>query len=884
MSKRPNTIGGEYLVSQSFPEGKGSLSLTENMYRDYTTDTDCIESFPGYRKLCALGERIFGIFPDSRDGSMHYLVHAGSTLYRCSFADEFLDSMTSEVICDLAPKKSSFYRHGECIYIFDSEDVTVIDSDLDARKISETEDLAYVPTTYKNEEEYEQLNLLTNHFYEEFFIGDPDDISYETPGLLYKITNESKGCCAVVGCKSDIRGRLDIPGRARINGKYYRVTEIAPFAFRGRTAITKLFVGAYVEKIGEEAFYGCTALANAMCGEGLVEIGNRTFEKCTSLSRIYLGAKCESIGYNAFNGCESLTMVYYFGTSESIGYITGVEEIASCTIYFKCTYTDRCVGIPLCTPTDEILTVSLDGEEIGFVGDCLNGTVRLTYNNASDLAGKLVRIYGIADFTTQIFSKRKASFSQLFLETATGNEAILSATRAMEFDGRYHVFGSELFPNLIFSSSYTKEGRIHPLYFGALDYTILGSADSKITSMCSIGSRLVAVKRGEEHRGRIYMMRAEGEEFSLFGRRLTVKQTMNNADILSEGYSFDGRLIFLSGRGIMSLTYGSDIAEPTLENLTEDFTSRIDPDDFSQPIFSTLSGYLAVFGGGRLLLGDKRQSYKSDGGDTQLRWYRITDVQSHVGETPVYYYASTAPNGFFIHVNEGKPAEGVVSSYVDDEGVTRYYATVGIMRFAVVPGDELQGGEGAAVSAICDKEMSLIFGTEAGDIFAFNTDKRGVPPREIYEAEDYSEEDYKAHFGRVIHPYHYSADRHRIPYRVETKATDGGIPYLEKSTKRGSLTVRIERRSAAMVNVTAVTDSDRVCQSVIFPLGSLDFSDFDFEKVVLTPQSIETHMLPEKERNWVKKQIIVYTDDYLAPFAIQSLSYIFKTKGRIKNR
>jgi hypothetical protein len=209
---------------------------------------------------------------------------------------------------------------------------------------------------------------------------------------------------------------------------------------------------------------------------------------------------------------------------------------------------------------------------------------------------------------------------------------------------------------------------------------------------------------------------------------------------------------------------------------------------------------------------------------------------------------------------------------------------IGIRKYAVVPGDEVRGGTPSLPTAVCQKEMSLIFGTECGDIFAFNTDKRGTPPRDIYESEGFDPEEYKAAFGGVIHPHHYSAAGHRMRFSVKTESSDGGIPYLEKSTVRGSLVARLERRSSAPINVVVVTDGDRVSKTALFPLGELDFSNLDFGRIAITSQSAETHTLPEKERNWVKKQIIIYTDDCLAPFAIQSLSYAYKTKGRIKNR
>lgn len=876
--------GEIYRYNLSFPEGAGDRAYTENMYRDYTTDSDCIESFPGYRRLISLGEKIYGIYPEAEGGTEHYLVHAGGTLYRCSFTDELLDHMTSEVLCDMAHHRSSAFCHGDSVYIFDSEDITVVSKGGSARKVSEYDELIYTPTTFKDGAEYEQVNLLTPRFYEEFKVETVEDLAYESAGLVYRITSESGGECAVYSSLSTISGRVDIPGRKLIDGRWYKVTEILPGAFRRRSGITSVVVGPYVEKIGYEAFYDCNALEWIMLGEATREIGRSALAKCEVMTKIYLGLNTELIDEEVFNGCEKLTSVYYFGTSASLGSVTGMEQIVEITTYFKCNFVNNYAAIPICTPTDEIESVTLGGGSVTYQTDLSRGYIIIPYKLKSDIEGMTVRITGYADTVVHIISKRGTPYANAYDGLATGDEAIFGASRSCDFDGRHHIFGSASVPHLIFSSSYTREGLIHPLYFGHLDYTALGSADSAVASLTPLGNRLAAIKRGENYRGKIYILRPDGEERALFGRRLSVKHSYENADVYSDGQGFDGALVYLSSRGIMRLDSKSDISPATIENISEDYSSRLRPSTLGEVLISELSGNLAVFGRGELFLGDPRQSYKSDGGHTQLRWYRITDVSAHVGESPVYYYANEAPSGYYIHPDEGKPAEGEVISYADEEGVMRYYVQIGIRRYAVVPGTELFGGEPSLPTALAGKEMSLIFGTESGELFAFNTDRRGVPPRELYESEDFDPREYESHFGSVIHPYHYSAADHRIHYKVETAKQDGGIPFLEKSTVRGSLAVSLERRSDAMIKVLSVADGDRVSEGTLFPLGQLDFSDMDFEKIALTAQGSETHGLPENQRNWVNLQIIIYTDGYLAPFAISSLSYAFKTKGRIKNR
>lgn len=884
MAAKHRKRGEEVAVKYTFPEEEnGGYIAYENMYRDYSTDTDCIESFPGYRRLISLGGRINGIFPERREDGSHYLVHAGNTLYRCTFGEKFLDSFTSEALCDMEDHESASYRHGDSVYIFDSCDVTVIGIDGEAKKASEYEELIYVPTTYKNGEEYEQANVLTSAFREEFYIESADEISYESIGLFYRITSEANKTCEVSGYASGLAGRVDIPGRKLINGTYYRVSAIAPSAFRGATGITSVIVGPNVKTIGDEAFLGCTSLTMAMLGEGCSEIGSFAFSQCSSLAKIYLGTKTESIGSYAFINCDLLTTVYFYGTNHTISNINGIEELASATIYYKCKFVDKFAAVPICTPAYEISEITLDGEECDCYADVERGIIKIGYSAAGELEGKRLSFTGYADTEIKVTSARGVPFSVAYSDVCTPDEAVMSCCHATVHDGRFHLCGSSAAKNVIFSSSYTASGITHPLYFGALDYTAVGSPESAVTSLCPIGSRLAAIKRSEDRGGRIYVLRPEGRSGALYGRRLYHKHTYEGESILSDGYSFGGSLIFLTARGVMRLVTKSDLSPVSVECLSEDFTSKINPADFPDARISTLCGYLAIFSGGTLLLGDKRRAYQSDSGDTQFRWYTVSDVQSHLGESPVYYYADTAPEGYYIHPDEGKATDGEVYSYVDSDGVKRYYAKVGLLRYAVVPGTELFGGEGGSVSAACEMEASMLFGTEEGDVFAFNTDKRGVPPKEIYSREDFSEEEYSSSFGRVIHPYHYSAAGHRMRYGIRVLPLPDDGTCRAKSDVRGSLTVKLERRSSGMITVLSVIDGDEVRELAKFPLGGLDFEDLDFESLAMTAQNTEIHMIPDNARNYAEKQIIVYTDDYLSPFAIQSLSYAYRIKGRVRN-
>lgn len=65
--------------------------------------------------------------------------------------------------------------------------------------------------------------------------------------------------------------------------------------------------------------------------------------------------------------------------------------------------------------------------------------------------------------------------------------------------------------------------------------------------------------------------------------------------------------------------------------------------------------------------------------------------------------------------------------------------------------------------------------------------------------------------------------------------------------------------------------------NAIFSFEDLDFSDLTFNT---TEQSL--FAIKEKEKQWVEKQYYLFSDEYLKPFALFSISYRYRVAGRYK--
>ena len=103
-------------------------------------------------------------------------------------------------------------------------------------------------------------------------------------GASYTITNAEEGKQAVIYTKpaSAKAASATIPDVITIDNKQFKVTEIAPGAFKGNKKLKKITIGKNIVKIGSKAFYGCKNLKSLRI-------------KTTSLTK-------KSVGGNAFKG------------------------------------------------------------------------------------------------------------------------------------------------------------------------------------------------------------------------------------------------------------------------------------------------------------------------------------------------------------------------------------------------------------------------------------------------------------------------------------------------------------------------------------------------------------------------------------------------------
>lgn len=123
---------------------------------------------------------------------------------------------------------------------------------------------------------------------------------FESSKATYKVSNTKKNTVTYISAKGK-KTTAKVPDTIKYNKKEYKVTEIAPNAFKNNKKLKKIVIGKNVKKIGKNAFRGCKKLKSVTIGENVVSIGAYAFYGDKKLSTINFGTrKLNKVGKGAF--------------------------------------------------------------------------------------------------------------------------------------------------------------------------------------------------------------------------------------------------------------------------------------------------------------------------------------------------------------------------------------------------------------------------------------------------------------------------------------------------------------------------------------------------------------------------------------------------------
>lgn len=134
---------------------------------------------------------------------------------------------------------------------------------------------------------------------------------YNSGNYYYKVTSTSKMTVQVTGLKKKSLKKIAIYNTVTLGGKKYKVTSVAPSAFKNNKKITSVTVQKNVEVIGNSAFAGCVNLKKVTAkSTKLKNIGSKAFYNCKKLTNITIKSKVlKKAGKNAFKGISKKAVI-----------------------------------------------------------------------------------------------------------------------------------------------------------------------------------------------------------------------------------------------------------------------------------------------------------------------------------------------------------------------------------------------------------------------------------------------------------------------------------------------------------------------------------------------------------------------------------------------
>lgn len=207
--------------------------------------------------------------------------------------------------------------------------------------------------------------------------------------------------------------------------------------------------------------------------------------------------------------------------------------------------------------------------------------------------------------------------------------------------------------------------------------------------------------------------------------------------------------------------------------------------------------------------------------------------------------------------------------YTDGLGVVQYewYYIEGVGTYEDLVKNDVTGAyEGGTFHpATCARTMdeNVFFGTSGGVVCAFNFDKR-------------------SEYGDIL-PEWYTFDGRTIVSGCATRMDNLGIPHLTKSTVKKSMVLKLKTLLTSSLKIKVRTNVDPYKQVARIGSGLFSFEAMDFEDFSFVSADSGLFAVKEKEKKWVEKQIYLYSDEHMRPFALYYIAFRYFIAGRLKN-
>ncbi len=527
----------------------------------------------------------------------------------------------------------------------------------------------------------------------------------------------------------------------------------------------------------------------------------------------------------------------------------------------------------------------------------------------SDLIQKELKMLGgIGSFSFQKGNKYP-TFKDAH-PSINARDAILKCTSIAVFDGKIFLTGNPELPNIVFFSSTNGQTGVNdPSYFGAHNWLNTGVGMTANRDMTASQGVLMVFKGDTVQDGSIYYLTpfdvTEEEIRDIVPRFYLPTEGAAGIGCIGGAINFMDDTVFISKRGLDAVGKQLTNLERSIVHRSSNVDRKLLAEDLKNVRMVEWKGYLVVSVGGHMYLADSRAMYTDSTGNMQYEWFYLEGVghSSNLGDQ-YRYWSGELPtddrfkgslSGISIKPNnneeiikgtlftQGDGESKVWFSQETDEngGTVKYLCYIDDEKVAT---DETQFYPAIELCVINDV---LYFGTENGNIYCFNTDKRGDIPESIYKDGVWLDSNYddKSDFVGWIPQEYYSFDGIKYPSGVITKTDNAGIPYATKNTINRSLVLRCgaDPRTHSSIMVEVLTDRNSTFKEVDRKetseqtFGMQDFSASTFDTYPFAFITFREH-----ERKWIEKKYKIYNDAFRGILRLHSLSYRYEIGGNIK--
>ena len=868
-------IRGVELGGSGAEVSRGRLAYAENLYRDYDgEDGSLLESIPGYRRISSLGAKIHKLMLHRTAENGEYLIiHSGTKLFRQRI-DQIGQFQPVTICSGLPERECAHFSYGGCLYIIADETIVRVNRNGSADMLDEDGEDIYIPILSYNGVKHEQKNLLTRKYRACFLLPRPDEYSLGTPGLRFKIIDKELGTCAVSGMDAKYDKAIYVPAYANIGGTKYRVTEVAERAFYFCTAATEIHIGEGVEKIGRYAFEYCTSATRITLPDTVAVIGDAAFNNCQAMTDLYIGSGLRSLGSSQFVGCKALERVHYAGTKEQAQIIEGFDSTKELERVYSDPFGRHTLLLPFPDRSEGASSVKINGEEVSFGGLVVDGQIK----------GAVVHVH--TDWSSPVEIEMTATLVSDKYDFGQDGEyhgrAAIHASRVAEvFDNRVFLSGSSVLPNTVFYSSIERAGRENPLYFGAESFFSDGVGAYPVSALLSVNDSLAVFKKGDDGSGSIFYHTPYETSDDYLPKIYPRSYVHSGISAVGGALSFMDDPVFLARDGVYALDKKTINYDRNVVCRSHNVNYDLQKEDLSRAKLTEWCGYLVVLIGDRAYLADSRATFKHRTGGVEYEWFMLKGLCSRKGGREVFRFDSREIGNIYAYEKPGEIYDGTIFS-TEIEGEQILYAVIDRVRYSISLSGEMTGGEVFMPTAILGSDKLLFFGTEEGALMLFNNDKRGVPPDDIAEAEDFDAEEYREVMGARIHPSFYSFEQRAVRYALKTAYDNCDLPHLVKSTVKHSLVLRCKTCSGATLRCEVGTESSSYGELTSFSGSRISFAEMDLSTLSLSPADYHTLPIAEKERGWVEKQIAVFSEGFASPIGISAIAYRYRVDGRVK--